>query len=347
MTPVPPVDPAGRLRLRALWWPVWLIGLPVLALLLGASLAIGSRPVPLVEVWRALVAFDPGNDLHLVVRELRLPRSLLAATAGAALGLAGAVMQAVTRNALAEPGLLGVNAGAAMAVVLGASAFGLTDMTQYVWFGFLGAGLAGVAVFVLGRAHTSGTDPVRLVLAGAGLSVLMGAATAFVILNAGLEVLDLFRNWGSGALEGRGLPVALGMAAALVVGGALALALARDLNALALGDEAGRALGLHPGRIWALACLAVMLLAGAATAAAGPIGFVGLVAPHLARALTGPDNRGVLPLAATFGAAVLLAADILGRVVAPPDEVAAGVVAVILGGPFFIWVVRRFRLARL
>ncbi|WP_151719468.1 FecCD family ABC transporter permease [Gemmobacter serpentinus] len=343
----PPADPAGRSRPRTLCRPVCLTGLPVLVLLVLASLAIGSRPVPLIEVLRALTAFDPGNDLHLVVRELRVPRSLLATTAGAALGLAGAVMQAVTRNALAEPGLLGVNAGAAMAVVLGASAFGLTSMLHYVWFGFLGAGVAGVAVFLLGRAQTSGTDPVRLVLAGAGLSVLMGAATAFVILNAALEVLDMFRNWGSGALEGRGLPVALIMSMALVLGGGLALALARDLNALALGDEAGRALGVKPARIWALSCLAVMLLAGAATAAAGPIGFVGLVAPHLARAVTGPDNRGVLPLSALLGASVLLAADIIGRVVAPPDEVAAGVVAVILGGPFFIWVVRRFRLARL
>lgn len=169
----------------------------LLAVLMLASLAIGSRAVPPAEVLAAFTACDPANDLHLVVRELRLPRSLLGLGAGAALGLAGAVMQAVTRNPLAEPGLLGVNSGAAVAVVLGASAFGLTAMAQYVWFGFLGAGLAGVAVFFLGRGHESGTDPVRLVLAGAGLSVVLGALAGLMILNAALEVLDIFRNRGA------------------------------------------------------------------------------------------------------------------------------------------------------
>lgn len=323
------------------------LALALVAGLMLASLAIGSRAVPPAEVLAAFTAYDPANDLHLVVRELRLPRSLLGLGAGAALGLAGAVMQAVTRNPLAEPGLLGVNSGAAVAVVLGASAFGLTSMAQYVWFGFLGAGLAGVAVFFLGRAHESGTDPVRLVLAGAGLSVVLGALAGLMILNAALEVLDIFRNWGAGSLEGRGMMVAATMLAALALGGGLALALGHPLNALALGADSAGALGLDPRRVWMLACLAVMVLAGAATAAAGPIGFVGLVAPHLARALTGPDNRRLLPLSALFGAAMLLAADILGRVVAPPAEVAAGIVAVILGGPFFIHVVRRFRLARL
>lgn len=336
----------GRRRQRGVAG-IWLRGVPVLVLLSLLSLAIGSRAVPPVEAWRAIFAYDPGNDLHLILRELRVPRTLLALSAGAALGLAGGVMQAVTRNPLAEPGLLGVNSGAAMAVVLGASAFGMTQITHYVWFGFLGAGLAGVAVFLLGRAHGSGTDPVRLVLAGAGLSVLLGAATGFVILNARLEVLDIFRNWGAGMLEGRGPLVALVMLAALVLGGGLALVLARDLNALAMGVEMGEALGLRPGRVWALSCLAVMILAGAATACAGPIAFIGLVAPHLARALTGPDNRLLLPLAGIFGAAILTGADILGRVVAPPAEVGAGIIAALLGGPFFIHVVRRFRLAQL
>ena len=322
-------------------------GLVLLAVLVVLSLGIGSRAIPPAEVLAALTGFDPTNDLHLVVRELRLPRSLLAVTAGAALGLSGAVMQAVTRNALAEPGLLGVNAGAALAVALGASAFGLTAMQDYVWFGFVGAGIGGVIVFVLGRAHESGTDPVRLVLAGAGLSMLLGAAAGLVILNAVLEVLDLFRNWGAGSLEGRGMAVAQVMTLALLAGAALALPLGRGLNALALGPEMGAALGARPGLIWALSCLAVMVLAGAATAAAGPIGFVGLMAPHLARAIGGPDNRVVLPLSAIFGASVLLAADVLGRVIAPPNEIAAGIMAALIGGPFFIHIARRFRLARL
>ena len=328
----------------ALGYAAGMAGLCVLVL---ASLVIGSRPTPVADVARAFVAFDPGNDLHLIVRELRAPRLVLAVTAGAALGIAGAVMQAVTRNPLAEPGLLGVNAGAAMAVVLGASAFGLTAITQYVWFGLVGAGLAGVAVFLLGRAQESGTDPVRLVLAGAGLSIVLGAAVSLVILNAQVDVLDVFRTWGAGALDGRGRAVSATMTGALLLGGALAVALAPALNALALGQAMGRALGLRPARIWALACLTVMILAGSATATAGPIGFVGLVAPHLARAITGPDNRDLLPLSGLFAAAMLLGADILGRTIVAPDELAAGIVATMLGGPFFIHVVRRFRLARL
>ncbi|MCQ0091958.1 iron ABC transporter permease [Roseovarius sp. M141] len=325
---------------------ITLAALPVLAILLMASLAIGSRPVPLAEVIRAFTAYDGFNDLHLVVRELRLPRTLLAVAAGASLGLAGALMQAVTRNPLAEPGLLGVNSGAALAVVIGAMAFNLTGITQYIWFGILGAGLAGVAVFVLGRAHESGTDPVRLVLAGAGLSVALGAASGLLILNSGLGVLDIFRNWGAGALEGRGMEVSLIMLVVLLVGGGLAAMLAPALDALALGQDLGRVLGLSPRRIWALACFAVMVLAGGATAAAGPIAFIGLVAPHAARAFVGPGSVRALPLAGLIGALLLLLSDILARVVVAPSEVAAGIVAALLGGPFFIHVVRRFRLAR-
>ncbi len=325
----------------------YLLGAVAVAVLAAGSLAIGARSVQQAEVGRALNAYDPANDLHLIVRQLRLPRTVLALTAGAALGMAGAIMQAVTRNPLAEPGLLGINAGAAMAVVLGATALRLTDMRDYVWFGILGAGLAGAVVFLLGRAHRSGTDPVRLVLAGAGVSVVLGAASGLIILNAPMEVLDVFRNWNAGALAERGDGAALLMAVALVPGAAVALGLGRSLNALALGPETGRALGLSPARSWSLACLAVMVLAGSATAAAGPVGFVGLVAPHVARALAGPDNRHVVPLSALFAAAMLTGADILGRIVAPPDEVAAGIVAALLGGPFFIHAVRRLRIARL
>lgn len=326
---------------------VYGLGAITLALLIFASLAIGSRPIALAQMIGAFVSFDPGNDLHLVVWELRLPRTLLGITAGAALGMAGAVMQAVTRNPLAEPGLLGVNSGAAMAVVTGASAFGLTRMAEYVWFGMAGAGVAGAAVFLLGRAHASGTDPVRLILAGAGVSLILGAAANLVILNSGLEVLDVFRNWMSGALSGRDLSVGVTMTLALICGGAVAFAIAPGLNALALGQDTGTALGLKAGRIWALACLSVMILAGAATAAAGPIAFIGLAAPHAARALSGADNRHIIALSGLIAAATLLAADVLGRVVLRPDELAAGIVASILGGLFFIHAVRRFRLARL
>ncbi|MEI1367181.1 FecCD family ABC transporter permease [Pseudomonas aeruginosa] len=298
-------SPMRRRRLRA--WGL-LAGALLLALAALASLALGSRPVPLAVTLDALQAVDPHDDRHLVVRELRLPRTLVALLAGAALGVAGALMQALTRNPLAEPGLLGINAGAALAVIVGVALFDLASMGQYLVCAFLGAGLAGIAVFLLGQARETGTNPVRLVLAGAGLSVMLASLTGIIVLNAPPEVFDRFRHWAAGSLSGSGVDLRL---------------------------------------TWLLACLAVMLLAGAATALAGPIAFVGLVAPHLARLLAGPDQRWILPFSALIAAGLLLGADILGRLLASPAEIAAGIVALLLGGPAFIVLVRRFRLSRL
>lgn len=311
------------------------------------SLTIGARPIPYAEVWNALTAYDPNNDLHVIVQALRVPRTLLALLAGAALGLAGALMQAVTRNPLAEPGLLGINAGAAVAVLLGVNMFGLTRIDQYLWFGITGAGLAGVAVFWLGRGHDAGGDPVRLVLAGAGFSVMLGALSGIILINTPSEVYDDFRRWSAGSVEGRGGLVLIALTLSLLAGGALAIAIAPGLNALSLGRDAGRALGARPVLTWSLACLSVMLLAGGATAAVGPIGFIGLVAPHIARLFSGPDYRWIFPFSALIAALLLLLADILGRILVSPAEVAAGIVATIIGGPFFVLSVRRFKLVRL
>ncbi|MFC5419520.1 FecCD family ABC transporter permease [Bosea eneae] len=329
---------------RRRWWVA--IGIIALALLALASLAVGSRPIPPSTVLAALQAHDPGNDLHLIVWELRVPRLITAVLAGAALGLAGAIMQAVTRNPLAEPGLLGINAGAAVAVVLAVTLLGLTRPAHYVWFASLGSGLAGAAVFLLGRVHETGTNPVRLVLAGAGLSIVLIAITGIVILNAPPTAFDDFRHWAAGSVEGASIEAVAVLASCTIAGFAIALSIVGGLNALALGQELGQALGAAPRTIWLLACLAVMLLAGAATAAAGSIGFVGLMAPHLARAVVGPDHRWILPSSALFAALLLLGADVIGRVVAAPSEIAAGIVVALIGGPFFILAVRRFRVSR-
>ncbi|WP_437884389.1 FecCD family ABC transporter permease [Pseudomonas sp. LRF_L74] len=328
-------------------WSGLLGGLVLLMAMLVLSLMVGSRAIAPVAVWQALVSYDRHDDLHLVIRELRVPRTLVAVLAGLALGLAGAVMQAVTRNPLAEPGLLGINAGAALAVIIGAVLLAPVTVIDYVWFAFIGAGLAGAAVFVLGQAHETGTNPVRLVLAGAGLSVVLASITGILILNAPTDVLDQFRNWAAGSIERSGFEAAGVLAVAVVLGGIVVLSIVGQLNALALGNDLGRALGANVRMTWFLACVAVMLLAGAATAGAGPIAFVGLVAPHVARMLVGPDYRWGLPYAALFAAVLLLGADILGRLLASPAEVAAGVIALLLGGPFFILVVRRFRLRAL
>lgn len=319
----------------------------ILAVVSMLSLAVGSRPVPLLVLIETFRAYDPLNDQHLVIWELRTPRTIVAILAGLALGIAGAIMQAITRNPLAEPGLLGINAGAATAVIIGIAAFHLAAMIHYVWFAFVGAGLAGLAVFILGRAHETGTNPVRLVLAGAGLSVMLGSLTGIIMLNAPLDVIDNFRHWWAGSIEGRGFDVAGVLAVAVTIGLAIAFSISRDLNAIALGRDLGEALGVRLSRTWFLACLAVMLLAGAATAGTGPIGFVGLVAPHIARSTTGPDHRWLLPVSALFAAILLLCADIVGRVVVAPAELAAGIVVLLIGGPFFVAVVRRYRLARL
>ncbi len=337
-------SPMRRRRLRA--WGL-LAGALLLALAALASLALGSRPVPLAVTLDALQAVDPHDDRHLVVRELRLPRTLVALLAGAALGVAGALMQALTRNPLAEPGLLGINAGAALAVIVGVALFDLASMGQYLGCAFLGAGLAGIAVFLLGQARETGTNPVRLVLAGAGLSVMLASLTGIIVLNAPPEVFDRFRHWAAGSLSGSGFALLGWPGLAIGAGLAAAFALAARLNALALGQEIGRALGVDLRLTWLLACLAVMLLAGAATALAGLIAFVGLVAPHLARLLAGPDQRWILPFSALIAAGLLLGADILGRLLAAPAEIAAGIVALLLGGPAFIVLVRRFRLNRL
>ncbi|CAK9890590.1 Ferric enterobactin transport system permease protein FepD [Pseudomonas fluorescens] len=322
------------------------IGLGVLALLVVCSLLIGSRGIGLADIADAFWRYDPGNDQHLVIRELRIPRTLVAILTGLALGVAGALMQALTRNPLAEPGLLGINAGAALAVIIGVTLFKLVSIVEYLGFAFVGAGLAGVAVFMLGQARETGTNPVRLVLAGAGLSVMLGSVTGIILLNAPLEVFESFRKWSAGSVESSGFQTLAVLAIVVSLGVAVAVAIVGNLNALALGTDLGQALGVNVRATWLLACLAIMLLAGAATAAAGPIGFVGLVAPHLARRLVGADYRWIVPYAGLFAAILLLGADVIGRVVAAPAEVAAGIIVLLIGGPFFIVIVRRFRVSR-
>jgi len=328
---------------------VRLAGLLVAGLLLlgalAASVALGSRTIPLGEVWHALW-HQPRSSAEEIVRELRVPRTLLGLLVGAALGVAGALMQALTRNPLADPGLLGVNAGAAAAVVIVMATLGLTAPTEYVWFAFLGAATVSVVVYALGSGGGASASPVRLALAGVAVTAaLSGFIAAMVLLKP--QVFEQFRFWEVGALSGRDASVVRQMGAFIVPALVLSLLLARSLNVLALGDDAGRALGAHPGRVRALALLAVTLLSGAATAAAGPIAFVGLTVPHVARAICGPDQRWILPYCALLGAALLLAADVIGRLIDPPGEVQVAVVTAFVGAPFFIALVSRRRIAQL
>ena len=314
-----------------------------LVVLLVAGLAIGSRLIPIGTVMDALTNFDPGSDDQLVIRFSRLPRTLIGVLAGAALGLAGVLTQSLTRNALAEPGTLGVNAGAAVGVIIGLIATGGASIMVYVWFAFAGAALTSVLVHRMGRTGRSGVDPARLVLAGAALSIVLSALTRALILSADATVYESFRSWATGSLQGRGwesLPV---VGTCLVVGLLISLALAGPLDSVSLGTDMATSLGVNIRLTWTLANAAIVVLAGGATAACGPIAFIGLASPHIARAVSGPNHRLLLPVSALLAAVLLLLADVIGRIVVFPGEIGAGVMTALIGSPFFIHLVRRGR----
>ena len=322
----------------------WLVAAAgLLALTLVASLAIGARSLAPLDVWQGLIGT---GDAGAVVRQLRLPRSALGLLAGVALGLAGALMQALTRNPLADPGLLGVNAGASAAVVIAIGLLGIAGTTAYVWFAFAGAALASVAVYAIGSAGRGGATPVRLALAGTALTAAL-TALIYGIALADVKLLQQYNLWSVGSLGGRGRSDIEAVVPFMVVGALAALLLARPLNALALGEDSARALGAHVGRTRITGAVSVTLLCGAATAAAGPIYFLGLTVPHAARAICGPDQRWVLVLSALFGAALMLFADVVGRVLVRPAELQAGIMLAFVGAPLFIALVRRRSIAAL
>ncbi len=310
-----------------------------------ASLAIGSRAVPLHDVIAAFTNYD-GSDAHAIVRDLRVPRTELGLLIGAALGAAGALMQGTTRNPLAEPGILGINAGAAFAVVVAIRFLGASSVSAYMAFALAGAGLTTVLVLGLGASGRGGPTPVRLALAGAVLTALLVSLTSAVLV-FDAETLDAFRFWIAGSIAGRDADVALAVLPVIAAGMAIAFATGRSLNALALGDDVARALGQRVGRVRAVACLGFVLLAGGAVAAAGPIAFVGLVVPHVARGVVGADYRWIVPYAVVLGAVLLLASDVIGRIIAWPADLGVGIVTPLVGAPFFIALVRRRKLVAL
>lgn len=329
------VGRGGRSRLR------W--GTPtVTALLVGAvavacvlSLVVGARSVPLAAVW------DGSHPLHNVSRA-RVDRTLLGLAVGAALALAGTVLQGLTRNPLADPGILGINAGASFAMVVGLSVFGVSELRDFLWIAFLGAAVAAVLVHVIASLGRDGATPVKLAIAGAALTAAVSSWTTGVLL-VDRQTMETFRHWQVGTVGGRDLQVLLTGAPFLLVGAVLALTGARLLNTLALGDDLARGLGRRTAIDRVVLGVAVVLLAGTATALAGPVAFVGLVVPHAVRSLVGSDHARLLPLAALGGAALVVLADTLGRVVLPPAEVQVGVMAAVVGVPVFLLLVRRGR----
>ena len=323
-----------------------LICIGLIAVLCFLSLAVGTRVTSLHSVWDAVVAYDPSNTDQLVIRELRVPRTILGVLVGAALGLAGAVMQGVTRNPLADPGILGVNAGASLFVVIGITALGVTSPSGYVWFAFVGAAAASVVVYSIAALGREGATPVKLALSGAAITAAFTAVTSALLL-VDQAAFDQFRFWSVGALAGRDMSIVVQITPFLVLGCALSLCLGRVLNTLSLGEDVARGLGANVMLSRALSAGAVVLLCGAATAACGPIGFVGLTIPHVARMIVGADYRWVLPYSMVLAPILLLVADILGRVIARPGELQVAIVTAFLGAPVFIALVRRKKLAEL
>ncbi|MEU1463220.1 iron chelate uptake ABC transporter family permease subunit [Streptomyces sp. NPDC005727] len=319
-----------------------LLSVVILVLVALASIAVGAKALSPDQVWHGL--FHSTGTYGDVVVDERMSRTVLGLLAGAALGLSGGVLQALTRNPLADPGLLGINAGASAAVVTALTFFGVTSLTGYVWFAFGGAAAVGALVWFLGGSR--GATPVRLALAGTAISAaLYGYLQAVMIMDG--AALGKMRFWTVGSLASATDSTIAQVLPFLVAGTLLALGLARPLNAMAMGDDTARALGANLNRTRALAMLAATVLSGAATAACGPIMFVGLMVPHVVRSFTGPDLRWILPYATVLSPVLLLGADVFGRVVARPAELQVGIVTALVGGPVFIFLVRRRRTAQL
>jgi iron complex transport system permease protein len=339
--------PSRRRRTRRTTLVLGLIGCGLLLVVVTLlSIAVGSKQIPVPTVIDALRHYNEANTDHVIVHSLRVPRTVIGLLVGAALGLSGALMQGVTRNPLADPGILGVNGGAALFVVGGIYWFGLSTLTAYVWLAFAGAAVASVVVYLLGSLGREGVTPVKLALAGAAMTAMLGSLTTGLLIGD-VNTFDQFRFWSVGSLAGRGSDVAGQVAPFILIGIVLALASGWVLNALSLGDDVAKSLGQRVGLARLFVAVIVVLLCGAATAAAGPIAFVGLMIPHVARLVTGPDYRWILPYSMILAPILLLGSDIIGRVVARPGELQVGIVTAVIGAPFFIALVRRRKLADL
>lgn len=331
--PAPTTGVGGRRRV------LWLVlALAAVVLAAAASVAFGARIVGWSDIADGLAGHTATLSQAAVAQ--RIPRTVLALLVGASLGVSGAVMQGLTRNPLADPGILGVTSGASLAVVIGIVFFGLSSALGYVWFAIAGSAVSAVFVYVVGSIGRGGATPLKLALAGAAVSAAFSSLVSALLLPR-LQVMDTFRFWQIGGVGGANLEHIAMVAPFLLVGAALSFASAGGLNSLALGDDLAAGLGQHVVRTRIVAAAGAVLLCGAATALAGPIGFVGLVVPHACRLIVGLDHRWLLPYSALAGATLLMCADVVGRVIARPDEIDVGIITALIGAPVFIAIVRR------
>lgn len=339
MTYPPTLPPRSSAALRVPKWLGLPLGLGVLLVCLAFSVTLGAADISVGTVFAALFRFDAASFDHLIIRTVRLPRVLAGALVGAALGVAGGVMQGLTRNPLADPGILGIEAGASFAVVLAVLILGSPPLATYALFAALGAAVAAALVYALASVGRGGATPLKLTLAGAVFAAFLGSFTAAVLITD-QDTLEQVRFWTAGSLAGREGSLLLQVAPYILVGLAGALVLGRQITTLSFGDDVAAGLGQNTGAVKLLAAATVVLLAGGAVALAGPVGFVGLVVPHLVRFLVGADYRWVLPYAALLGAVLVTLADIGARFAIRPQELPVGVVMALVGAPFFIYLAR-------
>ncbi|MDR2280344.1 MAG: iron ABC transporter permease [Gordonia sp. (in: high G+C Gram-positive bacteria)] len=321
-----------------------IVALAVLAVLFCVSIAFGNREVSFDEIGNAL--FGSADTFGEAAIVKRVPRTVLAILVGAALALSGAGMQAVTRNPVADPAILGISGGASLAVVIGLVFFGITDPFSFIGAAIIGAALTAVFVYAIGSMGRGGATPLKLALSGAATAAAVTCLISAVLLPR-VDVMSKFQRWQVGGVGGADWERIGALAPVLGIGMLITFACARGMNSLALGDDVATGLGENVARTRLLTGIAAVVLAGAATAIAGPIGFVGLLVPHACRAVIGTDHRWLLPFTALVGASLLMLSDVVGRVIARPEEVDVGVVTAIIGAPFFIWIVRRQKVREL
>ncbi|MDI3424125.1 FecCD family ABC transporter permease [Streptomyces luteolus] len=333
--------PPAAARSKPVARRIALTGAAVAALAVAVllSLAVGARAIAPTAVLDALL-HGGQSDAAQVVRELRVPRTVIGLMVGAALALAGTALQGITRNPIGDPSLLGISQGASAAVVLAIAFAGVHELTGYVWFAFAGAGLASVAVYAIAARGRGGATPVKLALGGAAINALLVSVT-MAVLTTKAAALDEFRFWQVGSVAGRDAEVVAQTWPFLLVGVVLVVSVARGLDALALGEDVAKGLGQNVATVRVVGGLGATVLTGVGVAAAGPIAFVGLAVPHIARAIVGGDHRWLLPMAALIGPVMLLVSDTVGRVIFPPSEVPAGVMTALIGVPFLVTLVRR------
>ncbi|WP_426452508.1 FecCD family ABC transporter permease [Paenibacillus sp. S-38] len=315
-------------------------GCIALVLCIAASMLFGATHYSIPAAWQAAFQYDETVNEQIIIRTTRIPRALIAATVGASLAVAGALMQTLTRNPLASPGTLGINAGASFLVVLAAIAFSVSSMQTLMWLAFAGAAFGAVIVYVLGSVGRDGLTPLKLVLAGAAMTALFASFTqAILVLNS--QGLSTVLYWLTGTVAGRSPEMLRTVIPYIVMSWIAAWIIARDLNVLLMGEDTAKGLGQRTLLLKIVTGILIVILAGASVSVAGPIGFIGIVIPHFARFIVGIDLRWVIPYCAVLGAILLILADLAARFIMIPEEVPVGVMTAVIGAPFFMYIARK------